>query len=109
MEVTSLGDNLVRVSLKGRLDAAGVSEVELELTAKTVSAGKSAIVDMSGVSYIASLGIAMFVTIARTLSRKKAGIILFGCQPMVQETLRTGIVDLIPIVDDEDAALAALD
>ena len=109
MNISELGDNRVKVTLKGRLDTPGVDRVETRLVASLVPAGRSAIVDLSNVEFIASMGIRLFLSTARSLHLKKARLVLFAPQAGVREVFDTvSLGDLIPICDDEPAALAAL-
>ncbi len=59
-----------RVVLVGRLDTAGVDVVETRFGAAIVPNGKDTIVDLSGVTFLASMGIRMLISTTRALSRK---------------------------------------
>ena len=63
---------VVKVGLVGRLDTPGVDAVETRLTAALVPRAARAIVDLSGVEFIGSLGLRMFITIARPQSKLTA-------------------------------------
>src|SRR5689334_12580286 len=67
-----------RVVFVGRLDTAGVDRVETRFGAAVVAAGKNTVVDLSQVSFLASLGIRMLITTARSLSRKRAKLAMYG-------------------------------
>jgi anti-anti-sigma regulatory factor len=56
MNVTSLGDRVVKVTLAGRLDTTGVDRVETRFVASIVPRSSSAIVDLSQVDFIGSMG-----------------------------------------------------
>ena len=72
MEITETSDGLVAVALAGRLDSPGVESFELKLTAQTVPRGARALVDLTGVEFVGSLAIRMFITLARTLANVMA-------------------------------------
>jgi len=109
LQTIDASDELSYVSLKGRLDIAGVDAVAMPLTVATVTRRKPTIVDMSAVEFLGSLGIGMLVRCAVSLQRTGARFVLFGCQPMVRKTLETSKVDaVLPIADTKDAALALL-
>ena len=55
--VIEASDALTHVALRGRLDGTGVGDVEIELTKQTVARRKPAIVDISAVDVLASIGI----------------------------------------------------
>ena len=49
-------NDLTHVALSGRLDLDGVKEIEMEFTATVTNPGKPTLVDLSQVTFIASLG-----------------------------------------------------
>jgi anti-anti-sigma factor len=109
MEISELGGNNVKVTLKGRLDTPGVGRIETGFVAALVPKGRSAIVDLSQVDFVASLGIRMLLTTARGLGMRQARLVLFAPQEPVREVFEgVSLGDLITIVGDEPAALAAL-
>jgi anti-anti-sigma factor len=108
MTVTDLG-SAAKLALSGRLDAAGVDRIETRFTAAVVPSGRHALVDLSEVSFCASMGIRMLLATARALRGRNARMVLFGAQPLVKESLQhAGIDSLIPLADSESAAAALL-
>jgi len=100
-------DSITRVELKGRLDLAGVQSVETQFTAHTAAAHKPAVVDLSGVEFIASLGLRMLLSTAKALRAAGARMVLLSPQPMVAEVLRTaGFDKVIDVAEDEKMAMA---
>lgn len=109
MNISALDGNSCKVTLRGRLDTPGVDRIETRFVASLVPAGHSAIVDLSGVDFVASMGIRMLLSAARSLHQKKARLVLLAPQPGVREVFDTvSLGDIIPICADEPAALAAL-
>src|SRR5262245_51861386 len=109
LDVTQVDDSIMKMALKGRLDTPGVDTVETRFVALVVPTGKHAIVDLSGVEFIASMGIRMLISIARSLKQRHAAIALFAPQPLVRETLdHVSLAEIIPIVADEAAAIASV-
>jgi anti-anti-sigma factor len=103
---TDVGD-VRKVILAGRLDSAGVDLIELRFGAVVVPAGKNTVVDMTEVSFLASLGVRMLLSTARALSRKGAKLVLFGASPAVMEVIDTmGFNDIVPVTPSESEALA---
>jgi anti-anti-sigma factor len=95
--------------LVGRLDAAGADAIGLRFTAGLAAAGRSSIVDLSGVSFVASMGIRLLVSTAKALRLKGCRMVLFGAQPDVQETFVQAALDqILDIVSSQDAAVQAL-
>jgi anti-anti-sigma factor len=97
-----------RVALKGKLDIAGAEVIALPL-ATLAGAKKGLIIDMSDVSFIASIGIRHLVSAAKALSRRNGRLVLLNPNTMVVEVLTTsGLTDLLPIVHSESDARAAV-
>ena len=109
LEFVDLGNNVVRAVLRGRLDTPGVDRVETRFAAGIVPHGRSAIVDLSEVSFIASMGLRMFISVARVLARKQGRMVLLAPTPLVNEVLvNAALEQVIPIARDEPHALALL-
>ena len=72
MEVTELDGKAIKIALRGRLDTAGVDQIETRFSARIVPGGRQAIVDLAEVSFIASMGLRMFITVARSVGKKAA-------------------------------------
>jgi anti-anti-sigma factor len=105
MQVTALNDRITKVALNGRLDTQGVGRIETQFVATLVPVGKSAIVDLSGVEFVASLGIRMLISVARAMRHREAKLALYNVPPLVQETFDfVALNDIIPIARDEDDA-----
>jgi anti-anti-sigma factor len=69
MEIADTADGLVNVTLAGRLDTPAVLRSEPDLVASLVSRGARAIVDLSRLEFVSSMGMRMFITIARDLAQ----------------------------------------
>jgi anti-sigma B factor antagonist len=105
MQVADGGQGILNVALAGRLDTAGVDRIETRLTAQVVPRGVRAIVDLSQVEFIGSLGIRMFITIARAAARNGGRLVLYGAQPMVAQVFETtGLREIVPVHADAAAA-----
>ncbi|MDR3511248.1 MAG: STAS domain-containing protein [Caulobacteraceae bacterium] len=103
---TDLGD-VRKITLAGRLDSAGVDLIEIRFGALIVPVGKHTVVDMTEVSFLASLGVRMLISTTRALSRKGAKLALFGATPPVMEIIETmGFNDIVPVVASESEAIA---
>ena len=106
--VTDFGEAGKRVTLVGRLDILGAEKIDLPLA---VAAGShtNIIVDMSGVDLIASIGIRHLVLAAKTVARNARTLVLLCPRPPVAEVLTTaGLLTILPIVNSEQEATAAL-
>jgi anti-anti-sigma factor len=102
-------DDVIRVVLVGRLDTAGVGAIEFEYNSRLGTAFKPVIVDLSGVSFLASLGVRMFISTARVLTARKGRVALYGATPEVAEMIEvTGLGEIVPVAADEAGAIAAV-
>lgn len=99
----------VRVTLQGRLDSAGVEQVEVPLTAALRDGTGHVLLDLGKVGFVGSLGIRLLIALGRTLHKQRRGLALFAVQPQVAEVFETvALSDLIPIAGTEEDALAEL-
>jgi anti-anti-sigma factor len=107
-QVTDLG-SANKLALQGRLDATGVAQIESKFTASVVPAAKHAIVDLSGVDFVSSMGIRLLIMTARSLRAKQARLVVYGAQPLVKESLESvAIGSLVPFAASESDALSLL-
>lgn len=107
MELTTeeLPEGVQKIILSGRMDSAGTQAVELRFAALTTARPAQVIVDVSRVSFLASVGIRRLVSNAKTLSRSGGRMVLASPQPLVEEVLRLcGIDSFIPVYADVEAA-----
>jgi len=92
--------------LTGRLDTAGVDVVETRFGAAIVPNGKNTIVDLSEVTFLASMGIRMLISTTRALSRKGGKLVMYGAGPGVRDVIETtALTEIIPLAGNESEAL----
>jgi anti-sigma B factor antagonist len=109
ISVEDMSADIVCIGLNGRLDTPGVDRIETSFNAAAVAGGRHAMVDLSRVSFVSSMGVRMLLSAARAMGRRKRQIVLFGAPALVRETLDNVAIDeLIAVRDTRDAALAAL-
>lgn len=89
---------VLEVELDGRLDLAGVKQINDQFSFQVTAHDGPAVVDCSKVSFVASLGLGMLVAAAKALRRKGHTLTLLRPRPVVEEVLRTaGIHKLVEI------------
>jgi anti-anti-sigma factor len=109
MDVSQVGEAQVKVALNGRLDTQGVSRVETRFVGAVVPRGRDTLVDLAHVEFIGSLGIRMFISVARSLAMKNARLVLVSPQSQVRDVFdNVSLSDIIPICASEAEALSAL-
>ena len=102
-------DTLTRVALVGMLDMVAVGEIETKFLAAAASRGKNTIVDISQMSFIASLGMGVLVSAYKALKRKGAKMVLLNPQADVESALIAArLQEILPIAHGEDEALRLL-
>jgi anti-anti-sigma factor len=105
----SADDGVIRLSLEGRLDAATITAIQPEFMAKTVVLKKPVLVDMSEVTFVASLCIRMLVEAAKGLKASGARLALLKPSPLVEKALKaSGFHRVVDIFHEEETALQNL-
>jgi len=106
MDRFELPGNILKVKLTGPLDIGGVQEIDTPFSLIAGSRDK-VVVDLSGVSFLASIGIRVLVMAARTIGSKGGRLVVYGPSEEARRVLHaTGIDKIIPIAADEAAAAA---
>ena len=109
LKVVEDSPKLIRVVLAGELDSLGAGQVELKLTVLMRGTSPHAIVDMSNVTYIASMGVGLLVSVLKVLNRRGARLILLNPQPAVLIVLEaTRLTEILGVAMDEAAAQTLL-
>jgi len=110
MQITISNDigPTAKVMLVGRLDIAGAEVVALPLA--TLAGGKTnIIVDMSGVTFVSSIGIRQMVLASNEISRRGGKLVLVNPIDIVRDVFVTSdLSDLLPMVATESEAYALL-
>ena len=107
-----INESFRRITLAGRLDAAGTDQIATRFAALSTAPQRRVLVDISGISFLASIGIRALLSSAKACQQKGGRMVLFvGENPTVAATLlSSGIDTLIPMFGDlaeaERAALA---
>jgi stage II sporulation protein AA (anti-sigma F factor antagonist) len=106
ISISDVDGSIKRVTLVGKLDIAGAQVIELPL-ATVAGARGNVMVDMTGVDFIASIGIRHLVMAAKAVTRGAGKLVLLDPTPLVTEVLVVaGLEQILPIVRSEAAARA---
>ena len=101
-------DGVTRIVLVGKLDIKGAAAVDLRFNAIAGGRPKAAI-DLTGVDYMASMGIRLLVMSGKTATQRGNKIVLFGANEPVGKVITTsGLDQIIPMAEDWTAACAIL-
>lgn len=110
MTLTTLADSAtpLRLGLAGSLDIEGSQQIEKEFLSAVSAGGRSVIVDLSGVTYLASFGMRLLVQAYKALDHAGKKLVLLSPQPEVRRVLdAAGLTDLLVVTDDEAVAVAS--
>lgn len=103
-------DNRIRlIKLTGRLDILGVGEIETKFAGYCSGESPRVLVDLSGVEYLASIGIRLLTINAKSIASRKGLMVLVKPTPEVRNILEiTGIPSLIPVYEGLESAEVVL-
>src|ERR1700691_5824512 len=108
LAVHELDSGILGINLSGRMDIIGTQQIDLKFTALTSTRKAQVLVDLSNVTFIASIGIRTLINNAKAQKLRGGSMVLYKPSDQVEEVLRaTGIDTIIPIVHDFDAARGA--
>ncbi len=109
LEITTLDNGIKHVELTGRLDLGGSVLVDDQFTSRTIDQKSGVLVDMTNVSFMASVGMRLIISNAKELSEHGGKLVLFNPTPLVREVMATaGFDQLISIYDDFQTACEEL-
>ena len=111
MELTTeqLADGVQKIALSGRMDSAGTDEIDLRFAGLTATRPALIVVDLTQVSFLASIGMRTLLASAKALALRGGHMVLAAPQPMVAEVLRVaGINALVPVYADIGSACEGL-
>lgn len=102
-------DSISHVAILGRLDIQGVNSIQDQFIFNTAARRKATLVDVSQVTFIASMGMGMLVSAAKSLQRQGVKMVLLNPTNLVQRALESaGIQQVIPIANEPETALQLL-
>jgi anti-anti-sigma factor len=109
MTVEQCGDDIIRISLDGRLDMQGTQEIDQRFAFATSTKAMRLVVDLSRVSFMASIGLRALVAAAKAQSARGGRMVLVRPAPVVGKVLEiAGIEQLIPSYENFESACSAL-
>lgn len=109
LESEALPGDVQRIALEGRLDIDGTQAVDVRFSALATTRKQNLVVDLAGVSFLASIGIRLLITAARGQKGRGGRLVLACPQPAVRKVLESaGIDQLVPLFDDLESARATL-
>lgn len=111
MEITILerDDDITHVVLAGRLDTTAAEELGKSVSDAMAGQNRPAIVDVSGIEFLASMGIGLLLANSKRLTKAGHKLVILNPQGMVDVVLKASKMDkVMSIVYDLDEALQIL-
>ena len=106
LNIEDLSDGVTKAALAGRMDIDDAASVDLHFNVLAGSK-RALVVDLSDVSFIASMGLRTLMTCARTISGKGGKMALAAPQENVLKVLTTsGVGEIVAIRPTLDEAIA---
>ena len=111
MDITTLerDDGITHVVLSGRLDTTAAEELGQDISHAAVGPDQPAIVDVSGIEFLASMGIGLLLANSKRLTKAGHKLVILNPQGMVDVVLKASRLDkVMAIAYDLDAAVQIL-
>jgi anti-sigma B factor antagonist len=104
-------DNIQRIHLTGRMDIQGTGEIEDRLAAHALTEDHARIIlDLSQVSYLASIGLGCLVRTAQGVDRRKGKLVFLCPQPIVAKVLaESGVSQRVRVFETLSSAIDFLE
>ena len=109
MEINTKKDqNIVIVSLKGRMDAVTSPDFEKSLSERIAAGESNFLINLGHLEYISSAGLRSILTIAKLLKAKDGKILFAGLRGPVKDVFNiSGFGAIFKIFETEEEALKA--
>ena len=108
MEIRTEGDVTV-ATMVPRFDASNANDIEMVLQGLIAKGVKKLICDFSQTEYIASAGLRVLLSLAKSLQKSGGQIILVSMKPYVYEVFEiSGFTQIFKIYDSQKEALQSL-
>lgn len=109
IEFERMDNGISKVLLRGRMDVLGVQAIDMKFTALTATQAALVLVDLSEVSFLASLGMRTLISSAKALAQRGGHMVLANPQANVLEVMKvSGLSSVIPVLQHVDDAVQAL-
>jgi anti-sigma B factor antagonist len=106
IQIESHSENVTLVTLIGKLDLMGAQAIDTRLGA-TANRGDHVVVDLQGVTFLASMGIRSLVMAAKAAQLKGRRLVVIKASVDVEQVLlASGLDSLIPMTASIEAAVA---
>ncbi len=106
MSIESQGDVAV-VVLTGRLDSTNAADTEAQILAQIEAGRPRIVVDASGLDYLSSAGLRVFLVVAKRVKAGGGGLALHSLTDHVREVFEiSGFVNVLTVCASRDEAMS---
>ena len=104
-----VGENLRKIVITGRLDIPGTDSVAAKFEALTAEPKKAVVVDLSSLSFLASIGIRSLIVSAKAVQQRggKMVLVVDPASTVMMSVKATGMDHFIPVFDSVEKAQQA--
>lgn len=107
--IEHIADGIKKIVLAGKPDVEGAEKIDLQFSAAANGTNKI-LVDLANLESLPSIGIRTLILNAQAVNRRGGRMVAVNARPSVEKALRrSGTAHLIPMFDDTETALAALE
>ncbi len=108
IDILEARNGITKLVLSGRMDIEGAMAADMTFSV-AAGANQRLVVDLSGVTFMACLGLRTLMVSAKSMANKGGKMVLLNPQPNVEKVLETtGVSTVIPIVHDMRSASTLL-
>ena len=101
-------DNILIVSLEGKLQSSNAAETEAEIL-KRLGQHNLLLLDLGLLDYISSAGLRVVLVAAKRLKQSAGKMVLCGIRPSIREVFDiSGFLTILDVVENREQALARL-
>ncbi|MCP4564497.1 MAG: STAS domain-containing protein [Bosea sp.] len=106
MESQTIGEMRV-LSLTGRLDSINAAETEAAIVAEIRDGATRLVLDCSGLTYVSSAGLRVFLVVAKRMREIAGKVVLAGLTPSVKEVFAiSGFLQILTVCETREDAIA---
>lgn len=106
MSIESQGD-LAVVVLNGRLDSTNAADTEMQILAQIEAGRPRIVVDASGLEYLSSAGLRVFLVVAKRVKTAGGALALHSLTAHVREVFEiSGFVNVLTVCASRDEAMS---
>lgn len=99
------------VALRGSLDIRGTQRIEPQFTAAVTARHRATIIELQGLTFLASYGLSMIIAASRAIRARKHPFILVGASDEIDAILRATrlhqIMSIVATIDEANALVQA--